>query len=76
MIDQPISRKAIHDGGSGEAFPAPVAPQQSRILRVDEISVTNSKSAEMFSAGYPQPSQGKRMCHLTNNGALHICAMN
>jgi putative transposase len=37
-IDQPISRMAIHTG-------APVAPQQSRILRVDEESVAESTSA-------------------------------
>lgn len=34
MIDRPDSRMAIHAG-------APVASQQSRILRVDEISVTD-----------------------------------
>ena len=47
MIDQPISRQAIHVG-------APVAPQQSRILRVDKTSVATS--TEMFSAINPQPS--------------------
>jgi len=49
LIDQPISRKAIHDS-------APVAPQQSRTLRMDGISVTNSKPAETSSARNPQPS--------------------
>jgi len=49
MIDQPVSRKAIHVG-------APVAPQQSRILRVDEISITNSKSAGAFLVNNPQMS--------------------
>jgi putative transposase len=36
--ERPVSRKAIHVG-------APVARQQSRILRVDEPSVTNSNRA-------------------------------
>ncbi|HEX4052899.1 MAG TPA: hypothetical protein VHX86_01405, partial [Tepidisphaeraceae bacterium] len=35
---RPDSRKAIHDG-------APVASQQSRILRVDDLNVTKSKRA-------------------------------
>ena len=46
VIDQPFSRQAIHVG-------APVAPQQSRILRVDETSV--AKPAGMFPAEDPQP---------------------
>ena len=49
VIDQPISRKAIHNG-------APVAPQQSRTLRVEGNSVTNPKSAEISSVNNPQPS--------------------
>jgi hypothetical protein len=48
--DQPVSRQAIHVG-------APVAPQQSRILRVDEISVTDSVEAGMFPACNPQPAR-------------------
>lgn len=47
MIDQPDSRMAIHSG-------APVAPQQSRILRVDEKSVTESASARTFPADNQQ----------------------
>lgn len=43
VIDQPDSRKAIHVG-------APVAPQQSRILRVDESSVTENREAGKFPA--------------------------
>jgi hypothetical protein len=43
MIDRPDSRMAIHAG-------APVASQQSRILRVDEISVTDNQRAETFPA--------------------------
>ena len=35
---RPDSRKAIHDG-------APVASQQSRILRVDDLNVAKSKRA-------------------------------
>jgi putative transposase len=46
-LDQPISRKAIHDGD-------PVAPQQSRILRVDESSVPETNEAGMFPAGNQQ----------------------
>ena len=40
---RPISRRAIHDG-------APVASQQSRILRVDEARITKIKGAEKVSA--------------------------
>jgi putative transposase len=47
MIDQPDSRMAIHVG-------APVAPQQSRILRVDETRVTESASAGTFPADNQQ----------------------
>ena len=42
--DQPISRKAIHVG-------APVASQQSRILRVDDQSITE------LTAGWDIPGQ-------------------
>jgi len=41
--DQPDSRKAIHDG-------APVARQQSRILRVDDESVSKKPEAGQFPA--------------------------
>lgn len=41
--DRPASRKAIHVG-------APVAPQQSRILRVDEASVSEPQEAGTFPA--------------------------
>jgi putative transposase len=43
VIDQPDSRKAIHVG-------APVAPQQSRILRVDQTSVAENPEAGKFPA--------------------------
>jgi putative transposase len=49
VIDQPISRKAIHVG-------APVAPQQSRTLRVDKTSVPRPKPTGAFPANNPQPS--------------------
>lgn len=47
MIDRPDSRMAVHVG-------APVAPQQSRILRVDKTSVTESTSAGTFPADNQQ----------------------
>lgn len=47
-IDQPVSHKAIHVG-------APVAPQQSRILRVDEISIPQRQEAGTFPAQNQQP---------------------
>jgi len=43
MNDRPISRRVIHVG-------APVASQQSRILRVDDRSVTKTKGAGKVSA--------------------------
>ena len=43
VLDQPISREAIHVG-------APVAPQQSRILRVDQESVLEGTEAGTFPA--------------------------
>jgi putative transposase len=43
MNDRPISRRVIHVG-------APVASQQSRILRVDKASVTKTKEAGKVSA--------------------------
>ena len=46
-IDQPVSRMAIHAG-------APVAPQQSRILRVDQTSVTESPPPGTFPADNQQ----------------------
>jgi putative transposase len=49
MIDQPDSRTAIHVG-------APVAPQQSRILRVDGASISESKRTGTFPA--PEPTTG------------------
>jgi putative transposase len=42
-IDRPVSRKAIHDG-------APVASQQSRILRVDKQTVAKVEIAGKFPA--------------------------
>ena len=49
MIDRPDSRMAVHVG-------APVAPQQSRILRVDQESVTESASAGTSPVNNPPPS--------------------
>jgi putative transposase len=49
-VDQPISRQAIHVG-------APVAPQQSRTLRVDETSVNDLTTAGMFPAVNQQPAR-------------------
>jgi putative transposase len=45
-LDQPDSRMAIHVG-------APVAPQQSRILRVDEASISASTWPGTFPAAEP-----------------------
>jgi putative transposase len=50
MIDRPDSRKAIHDG-------APVAPQQSRILRVDDMSIPKTTEAGTFPASHQQRSR-------------------
>ena len=49
VIDRPDSRMAIHVG-------APVAPQQSRILRVDGTSVAEATPAGMFPARNHQRS--------------------
>lgn len=48
QLDQPVSRKAIHVG-------APVAPQQSRILRVDVASVAAEDPAGTFPARKTAP---------------------
>jgi putative transposase len=49
-LDQPDSRKAIHVG-------APVASQQSRILRVDDASVIQTKELGTFPAENPTPAR-------------------